>query len=308
MKKRFSGYMAKWLSGLMVLGLIFPSVVWAVSPSPMVVEEKKVTEAVDLSAGKAGVEEDATKSAALEKLEQKKPSITEPTEEVLSPLERALRDQKVGPLNFHNFLKHAVRRGVALGVPANTMVLLFLLPLVVALIAAARHFLGIAGFGIFTPAMISVAFLAAGITAGLAVFLVTLLVAMITREVLKRFKVHYLPRMAILLWFICLGIFAFIFAFPEVSIFPILFMILLVENFIEVQAGRSRREAMGMTIETLLIALVGYFLMNWRFLQAFVLLNPEVVILGVLVFNILVGKYTGFRLLEYQRFKPAIEK
>lgn len=85
-------------------------------------------------------------------------------------------------------------------------------------------------------------------------------------------------------------------------------MILLVENFIEVQAGRSMREAVGMTIETLLIALSGFFLLNWRLLQTFVLLNPEVAVFGVFIFNLIVGRYTGFRLFEYQRFRAVARR
>jgi len=252
----------------------------------------------------ATVSAEATASAEPTILPKKLP-LTEPIEEVIGPLEKLLQEQKLGPLSFNNFFKHAIRRAIFSGVPANTIVLLLLLPLLAALIAAARHFIGIAGFGIFTPAMISVAFLATGITSGIVIFLVTLLVASFARVVLKKFKVHYLPRMAILLWFICLGIFFMTFAFPGASIFPILFMILLVENFIEVQTGRSMREAVGMTAETLLIALSGYFLMNWRLLQAFVLLNPEVSVFGVFLFNLIVGRYTGFRLLEYYRFKAV---
>lgn len=240
--------------------------------------------------------------------ETQKPALTEPIEEVVGPLEKLLREQEIGALGFDNFLKYAIRKAVSSGVPANTIVLLLLFPLIAALIAAARHFLGIAGFGIFTPAMISVAFLATGITSGMTIFLVTLLMATLARMILKKFKVHYLPRMAILLWFICLGIFFVIFAFPTVSIFPILFMILLVENFIEVQTGRSMREAVGMTVETLFIALTCYFLLDWKFLQGFVLLNPEMAVFGVLLFNIVVGRYTGFRILEYQRFRAVTRR
>lgn len=238
----------------------------------------------------------------------KQPALTEPVEEVVGPLEKALREQLIGPLGLGNFLKYAIRQAVSSGVQANTIVLILLFPLIAALIAATRHFFGIAGFGIFTPAMISVAFLATGIAPGLFIFLVTLLMATIARLLLKKLRVHYLPRMAILLWAICLGIFFVVLAFPKVSIFPILFMILLVENFIEVQVGRSGKEAVALTAETLAIALACYFLLNWRFLQSFVLLNPEIVVIGVLVFNILVGRYTGLRVLEYQRFKAIMKR
>ena len=255
-----------------------------------------------------GLFEEATKAAEQPTPAVKKPSLTEPVEEVVEPLEKLLREQVIGPLNLGNFLKRAIRQAVSSGVPSNTIVLLFLFPLIAALIAAARHFFGIAGFGIFTPAMISVAFLATGITPGLFIFLVTLLMATLARMVLKRFRVHYLPRMALLLWSICLGIFFVIFAFPKVSIFPILLMILLVENFIEVQVGRSGREAVALTAETLVIALACYFLLNWRFLQGFVLLNPELVVFSTLLFNVFAGRYTGLRLLEYQRFKAIMKR
>ncbi len=238
----------------------------------------------------------------------KKPALTEPIEEVIGPLERLLREQKIGSLGLTNFFKHAIREAVAVSVPVNTIVLLLLFPLIAALIAAARHFLGVGGFGIFTPVMVSVAFLATGVIPGLTLFLVILLMATIARIGLKKIKVHYLPRMAILLWFICIGSFLAILKFPSVSIFPILFMILLVENFIEVQIGRSMREALGMTAETLLIALACYFLMSWKFLQAFVLLNPEIAVFGVLLFNIFVGRYTGFRLLEKHRLKAVMRR
>jgi hypothetical protein len=122
--------------------------------------------------------------------------------------------------------------------------------------------------------------------------------------------------MAILLWFISLGIFGIIFISPSlnlkdlttVSIFPILFMILLVENFIEVQAGRSMKEAIGMTLETILIAVGCFLLMSWRWLQSFVLLNPEISVVGILLLNIFVGRYTGFRLLEYKRFQAVFKR
>jgi len=249
----------------------------------------------------------ATPSAALAPAVEKA-ALTEPVEAVVKPLEKLLKEQSLGSFSWHNFFKYAIRQAVSAGVPANTIVLLLLLPLLAALIAAARHFLGIAGFGIFTPAMISVTFLATGISSGIILFLVALLMAAFSRMMLKKLKVHYLPRMAILLWFICLGIFVVIFIFPRGEFIVAVYFFITLKCFIEVQTGRSMREAVGMTIETLIIALGGYFLMNWKFLQGFVLLNPEISVLGVLLFNILVGKYTGFRFLEYRRFRAIMKK
>jgi len=150
----------------------------------------------------------------------------------------------------------------------------------------------------------------------LVLFLVILLIANLARLILKKVRVHFLPRMSLLLWLICLGVFVLLFLGPQlgfesvtdISIFPILIVILLVENFIEVLIGKSRREAWQMTWQTLLVAILGYFLLDWQFLQSFVLLNPEVVLFLVLLVNIFIGRYSGLRLLEYRRFRSFIKQ
>lgn len=127
-------------------------------------------------------------------------------------------------------------------------------------------------------------------------------------------KIQYLPRMALLLWFVSLGVFAILFLSPflnlntiiTLSIFPILILILLTESFIEIQIGKSMREAVNMTLETLIIALICSFVLQLDFLQKFVLINPEIMVLGVAILDIFMGKYTGLRLLEYKRFKRLI--
>lgn len=259
--------------------------------------------------------QEATPSSIVEKVIEKKPDLTEPTSTAKGKLEKYLSDQKIQPLGITNFLSYAIREAVRQGVPANTIVLLLLFPLVAALIASARHIIGLRGFGIFTPAIISVAFLATGIVAGLLLFGTILFVATLARMFLRKLRLQYLPRMALLLWFVSLGVLAVIFLSPvialpnltTVTIFPILIMILLAEDFIDVQSGGNMREAITVTIETLLMALFCYFVMNLEILQKFVLTNPELTVLGIAVYDIFVGKYVGLRLMEYWRFRQIIK-
>jgi hypothetical protein len=243
-----------------------------------------------------------------------KKDITAPTEETISELEAVLYEQSLGGLNPTNFLKHAIHRAVELGVAPNTIVLILLLPLVAAIIAAARHLVGIKGFGIFTPAVITVAFVATGIRVGILMFLVILLMATAGRHIFRRLRLQYLPRMALLMWVVCLGVFVLLFLSPaiglmglmKISIFPILILILLAETFIEVQIYKSRREAIRMTGETLLMAFFGWVIMNSSLVQRFALLNPEIMFLGVALFDIFLGRFVGLRLLEYWRFRKLI--
>ena len=261
-----------------------------------------------------GQDEESTETAEVK--EEKAEKITESTEEVKGRLTLILENQKLTAPGVGNFLKYAIRKSVDHGIPPNTIVLIFLLPVVATLIAAVRHIIGISGFGIFTPVMISVAFIATGLSQGLILFLIVLSVAILTRMVLRQTRVHFLPRMSLLLWAICLAVFALLYFGPQlhfedvadISIFPILIVILLAENFIEVLIGKSSSEAIHLTWQTLLVAILGYWILNWQPLQGFVLLNPELVSLTVLLVNIFLGRYTRLRWMEFSRFKSIFKK
>jgi hypothetical protein len=276
--------------------------------------EQLADEAATESADATDSAEAATPSGIVEKQVEEKPDLTQPTQEVKGKLERVLEANPVGPLSWNNFLQVAVVRAVKNGVPANTVVLVLLFPLIVAIVAAARHLIGIRGVGILTPALLSVAFLATGITSGVLLFLIILAVATIARQLLKRLKLQYLPRMALLLWFVSAGVFATLLLasfydfgnLVTVGIFPILILMLLAETFIDIQAGRSASEARDIILQTFLLAMLSSLLLAWDMVQRVVLLNPEIVFLGVAVFDLFVGKYTGLRLSEYKMFKPAI--
>lgn len=288
------------------LGLFFflTPLVWAQGLSPIPTEEEFLLE-VDSS------EEIEPQEPAQTESEK----ITEPTEEVKGRLTLLLESQEIGSLAVDNFLKHAIRKTVGQGIPANTVVLVFLLPLVATLITIVRYIFGLSGFGIFTPVMISVAFIATGLTQGLVLFLVILSIAILARSLLRKIRVHFLPRMSLLLWFVCLGVFGLLFLGPQlgfadladISIFPILIVVLLAENFIEVLVGKNSGEALRMTGQTLIVAIFGYWFLSWRPLQGFVLLNPELVFLTILIVNLVIGRYSGLRWLEYRRFRSVFK-
>lgn len=211
---------------------------------------------------------------------------------------------------FTNPLKYAIRAAVEAGVPVETIVLLLLLPLVAAVIAAARHIVGLRGFGIFLPAALSVVFVATGPVVGLGLFLVIVAVATAARLALRRLKIklQYLPRMALILWAVVLGVLGVLFVVPTVSIFPVLILVLLAEDFTRAQIGKSIRTAISLTTETLILALVSFGFLTFISLQKYALLNPEQLILGIAALDFLLGKYVGLRFLEFWRFRKLISR
>lgn len=246
--------------------------------------------------------------------EQPRTDLTEPAKSK-GRLERLLDESPVEGPTVTNFVKLAIRKAVEKGVPANTVVLLILFPLVAALIAGARHIVGLQGFGIFIPAVISMAFLATGVTVGVLLFVVIMMMATVGRIVMRRIHLPSLPRMALLLWFVSLGVLGMVLASPwlgfktlmVVGIFPIILLVLLAETFIDVQVTQSFRAAMRLTVETFILALISFLGLSAQILQEWVLLNPEVAIVAIALLNVLIGRYTGLRLLEWYRFRKLLK-
>jgi hypothetical protein len=94
--------------------------------------------------------------------------------------------------------------------------------------------------------------------------------------------------------------------FANVSIFPVLILVLLAEDFTRVQLGKSARVAINLASETLILALISYIFLNLKFIQEFSLLKPEIWIISIAIFDILLGRYAGLRFMEFWRFRKLI--
>ena len=250
-------------------------------------------------------------SGIVERKIEEKTDLTQPTGETKNKLEKLLEDNPVGELHWNNFLRYAVNKAVKNGVPVNTVVLILLFPLVVAIVTAARHLIGVRGAGILTPALLSVAFLATGIWAGMALFAIILIVTVLGRTILGGFKLQYLPRVSLLLWIVSAGVFVTLFVasiwnvsqLVTVGIFPILILMLLAETFIDLQAGRSGSEARALIFQTFILAMISSLILASEMVQRVVLMSPELTFFGVAVFDLFMGRYTGLRLSEYLMYR-----
>ncbi len=283
----------------------------------MVPSELDIQVGATLSASMAGeLSSGATPSSIVERRVEEKTDLTQPTGEVKNKLEKVLEDNPVGALSWKNFLRFAITRAVKNGVPVNTVVLILLFPLVVAMVAAARHLIGMRGAGILTPALLSVAFLATGVWAGVMLFIIILAVTVIGRMTLKVLKLQYLPRVSLLLWVVSGGVFVTLFVaslwnvsqLVTVGIFPILILMLLAETFIDIQQGRSSSEARALIVQTFALAMISSLMLGNELVQRAVLLWPEIIFFGVAVFDVFMGRYTGLRLSEYLMYRGIVKE
>ncbi len=219
--------------------------------------------------------------------------------------------KKVTPLNF---LRAGVKKAVENGVSVNTVVLLFLFPLVATLVAFSRQVVGLNGFGMITPALLAMAFLSTGGLVGIIMLGFVVGVATLGKMAIKKVRIPYLPKLATLIWIVSMAVLGLILTSPfsglssflEIGIFPIILFVSVAETFIEAQITRSFSTSMTMMIETIILAFLGYKLMNSHLVQSLVILNPEQMTLFILLLNLLIGRYKGLRLLEMWRFRKLI--
>lgn len=214
-----------------------------------------------------------------------------------------------------NVLRFLIATAVSRGVSSQLIVLILLFPVIASMVAFARHVIGISGFSIYAPAALAIVLLSTGIGQGGLLFLCMLLIASIGKPALTRLKLEYVPRTAMLLWFVAVGLFGILLLFAlspvklfqHIDVFPLLVLVLLSEDFIGMQSELKVGAALSRSLQMLLFAVVGALFIRNIQVQQFVLANPEIVVVGVAVLNFIVGKYVGLRLTEYLRFKPMMD-
>lgn len=201
------------------------------------------------------------------------------------------------------------------GVPQETVELLLMLPIIATLIAFLRQVIGIKAFGIYTPSIIIFAFLAIGIKYGIVIFASVIIVGMLARYILKKIRILYLPRVAITVTIVTLAVLGVLVlggsqhrtGLAAISIFPLLIMITIVEKFVAAQIEKGNKTAVILAVETLIISLVGYYIVKWPFLIKAIVAYPWIILITIPI-NILLGKWTGLRLIEYFRFREILKK
>jgi hypothetical protein len=212
-----------------------------------------------------------------------------------------------------NFCAYIVQYAVKIGVPANTIVLILLLPLLATIIAFVRHVIGFASLGLLVTVAFSITFLTIGIVAGMILLGAIVLASAVARLLLKKIRIMQLPKMALSIFVVAIFVFVALvvsgtyglITVKDLSIFPVLLLILLGERIVALQLERNLPEAISITLVTLVLGIMGFFLLAYIPLREMVLLYPETIFLLIPI-NLAVGRYFGLRLVEYFRFRQII--
>lgn len=234
-----------------------------------------------------------------------------------SPLEYRLLGnfsaRTVSDLGITNFMSFGINFLINRGVPVGSIILILMLPIIATILAFARQVIGIKAFGLITPAMTTVSFLVMGLRYGLIVFAAILLAGTITRFILRRLHLLYLPRMALVLTSVSLALLLLLglgvandrSGVLSFSIFPALILTILAEHFIAAQFKSGLRAAFTVTAWTLALATICYFIVSSELFRTLIVSYPELTLLAIPI-NLILGQWSGLRLTEYIRFRQLL--
>lgn len=223
-------------------------------------------------------------------------------------------DAQSGRVRLWNVISYLVNFMIANGIPSNTIVLLLMLPLIATLITFMKQVIGVTTFGLYTPSIITLSFLALGLKFGLTILVLIIVTGALFRKFLDRFRLLNTPRIAliltmsalIILLMLAFGTYLSVSQIATIAVFPMLIMTTLAEKFVTAMSGKGFVSASLLMMETTLVSLVCYWVVEWQFMQNLMLGHPELILALVLI-NVLLGRWTGLRALEYVRFKEVMK-
>ncbi|MBN2306955.1 PKD domain-containing protein [Candidatus Peregrinibacteria bacterium] len=226
----------------------------------------------------------------------------------------SLINAETGRISVWNSISYLVSFMISKGIPSNTIVLLLMLPIIATIIAFLKQVVGITTFGLYTPSIITLSFLALGLKFGLAILFIIIISGAFVRTLLDRFHLLHIPRIAIVLTFstliilltLALGTYLGVTAIASIAVFPMLIMTTLAEKFVSALGGKGFYAAFLLMLETTVVSLICYWVVEWHYLQNLILGHPEIILL-LIIFNYGLGRWTGLRLMEYVRFREVMK-
>ncbi len=199
-------------------------------------------------------------------------------------------------------------------VPLETLKLILLLPFAATIVAIFRNVVGVRTYGVFVPAIMSIAFLSSGLVVGLILFAVLLATGIFARRIIERLNLMMVPRLAILLTICCMVMAAVIAIgikmdtqyLARLTVFPLIIMALIIENFMKTTVEKGLLDALKICFSTVIVSVACFLVVSIPTLQAIVMTRPEILLL-VVGLNILIGRWKGLRLVEYFRFSKIMK-
>ncbi|KPJ79146.1 MAG: hypothetical protein AMJ54_00350 [Deltaproteobacteria bacterium SG8_13] len=193
--------------------------------------------------------------------------------------------------------------------------ILLLVPIGALLLVILRNVVGLKTFGTFMPVLIALAFRETQLIWGIVLFTLLVAAGMCVRLYLEHLKLLVVPRLAAILTVVILLMLAFSVLTHKlglergmsVALFPMVILAMTIERMSVIWDETGPADALAQAAGTLLAAAGAYLIMSIQIVEHVVFVFPELLLI-VLAVVILLGRYSGYRLLELGRFKAMEEE
>ena len=188
--------------------------------------------------------------------------------------------------------------------------ILLMVPIGAFIMLLLRNLIGVTTFGTFMPVLVALAFRETRLIAGIALFVIVVGLGLLVRFYMERLRLLLVPRLTAVLILVVLlmaGVSVVsnrlgIEVGLSIALFPMVILAMTIERISiaweERGPGIAMREAFG----TLVVASLAYVVMSWDWLEHFVFVFPEVLLI-LFALTLVLGRYSGYRLSELFRFR-----
>ncbi len=188
--------------------------------------------------------------------------------------------------------------------------ILLMVPMGALLLLVLRNVIGVKTFGTFMPILMALAFRETQLVWGVVLFSLVVALGLAVRFYLEHLKLLLVPRLASLLIIVILLMAALSVISHKlglerglsVALFPMVILTMTIERMCIVWEERGATESIQQGLGSLAVASLTYLAMTIPYLEHLLFVFPELLLL-LLAGTLLMGRYSGFRLLELRRFK-----
>ena len=200
-----------------------------------------------------------------------------------------------------------------LELPIDTQLMfniVLMIPIGALVIVLLRQLVGIPTFGTFMPVLMALSFRETGLLWGIGLFGLIVMIGLFLRAYFDELRLLVVPRLAAVLTIVVMLIAALtvilyrfgINAGLSITLFPMIIITMTIERMAllteEFGAKTARKTAYG----TIVASSIAYFAMHNAIMEHLIFLFPELLLI-VLAGCILLGRYNGYKLSEYLRFR-----
>jgi len=192
---------------------------------------------------------------------------------------------------------------------------ILMIPLGVLIVVFMRVLIGLKTSGTFMPVLIAMAFIQTSLITGLIGFILLVAIGLFIRSYLSQLNLLLVSRISTVIIMVILliaifGVLSYKLGLTEglkVTFFPMIILSWTIERMSVLWEEEGPKDVLIQGGGSLIVAVLAYFAMSNE-VTRHLLFNFIGLQFVIMSFVLLLGSYTGYRLLELRRFKPLVER